>query len=212
MRTKNQLIVAALFLVLGAVGIIMNSRQAAAKAPPMASRSVVDPLPVPITGSSTIAGTVGVTQSGVWNVGITGQPVNIRNIDEPGRAPYQETLRAQGGSACGTVVCGPQFVFSPVPANKRLVITHVSVSFVVSTGGMVCRWIAAERTALRGRAAALHTAGAILPRERPVGDESTGDLLRGAVAESIVFASVDTPHISNEQSFATIAGYYISLP
>src|SRR5689334_21123367 len=103
---KNHVIVAALFVALGAVGVLMNSRQAAAQGPAdgLAVR-IVNPVPVPTTGSSTITGNVAVTQSGVWNVGITGQPLNIRNIDEPGRAPYQE-MASSPGISCGTVLCG----------------------------------------------------------------------------------------------------------
>ena len=46
----------------------------------------------------------------------------VQSIDEPGRNPYQETL---SDLTCrGTTVCS--FNFAPVPAGKRLVLTHIS--------------------------------------------------------------------------------------
>jgi hypothetical protein len=45
----------------------------------------------------------------------------VKNIDEPGRSPYQ--VRASGGTS--THFC--QVVFPPVPAGKRLVIDTLNV-------------------------------------------------------------------------------------
>jgi hypothetical protein len=214
MRFKNQLIVAALFLVLGAVGVLMNSRQAAAQGPNdgLAVR-IVNPVPVPITGSTTITGTVGAAQSGVWNVGITGQPLSVRNIDEPGRTPYQETLRVSGGKNCGSVVCGPEFVFSPVPAGKRLFITDVSVSFVVSAGANV--FIGdLEQISLNHTSVFLPFTrqGPYVPgTEQWITNQHVNYFVDQTVSP-VVFAHVDTAHLSNEDSFATIAGYYVPRP
>lgn len=49
-------------------------------------------------------------------------PVPIRNSDEKGRIPYQQS----GGVDCNTSLC--DFAFPSVPAGKRLVIEHVSAN------------------------------------------------------------------------------------
>src|SRR5260370_30822240 len=73
LRFKRHLIVAALFVILAAIGTLMNSRQVAAQGPPdgLAVR-IVNPLPVPTQGTSTVTGTVAATQSGTWKVGVNG--------------------------------------------------------------------------------------------------------------------------------------------
>src|SRR5258708_246661 len=92
-RFRNHAIAIAVFAALAVIGTVMNSRQATAQGPPdgLAVR-IVSPLPVPVTGSTTVSGTVAATQSGPWNVGITGQPIGVHGSifspDEPTRAPY----------------------------------------------------------------------------------------------------------------------------
>jgi hypothetical protein len=138
----NLLALGGLILVLG-IGSVLNQRPAAAQGSvipaaqgsvPAAPVRIVDPLPVPVsgavTGNVTVSGSVSVTntpsvnaaQSGTWSV---------RNVDEPGRAPYQEYRSAQF-SSCGSLNC--ELDFAPVPAGKRLVIRSVSGSVNVSPG------------------------------------------------------------------------------
>jgi hypothetical protein len=72
-RFKNHLIAAAVLSVLAIVGTIMNSHQAKAQGPPNGlAVNIVNPVPLPVTGSTSVSGTVAATQSGTWNVGITG--------------------------------------------------------------------------------------------------------------------------------------------
>jgi hypothetical protein len=85
-RFKNHLIAAGVLSVLAIIGTIMNSHQSVlqtAGGPTV----TIDPeqLPLPVTGSTTVSGSVAATQSGLWNVGITGTPsVNITNpADRP---------------------------------------------------------------------------------------------------------------------------------
>src|SRR5262245_39799134 len=98
-RFKNYLISAVVLSVLAVIGAIMNSHQAAAQGPTNGlAVNIVNPLPLPVKGSASISGTVAVTQSGSWNVGILGSPTvtlnpptnpwPTRNIDERGRVPY----------------------------------------------------------------------------------------------------------------------------
>lgn len=128
-KLKTNLAVAAALAVLAIIGTIMNSQHATAQqqGPPdgLAVR-LVSPLPVPVTvtGSSTISGTVAATQSGTWNV-------NTKNVDERGRIPYQVVLSCIS-NINSTGACAGQGV--AVDANRRLVIEHVSAQIQVSTG------------------------------------------------------------------------------
>ena len=58
-------------------------------------------------------------------------PVIASNMDDPGRIPYQ----AGAGNSCGSFSCAD--FFSPVPANHRLVIQHVSVGGSAAGPGVV---------------------------------------------------------------------------
>lgn len=60
----------------------------------------------------------------------------IKNIDEPGRTPYQAFVQsARGGVNCGVNYCS--FALPVVPANKRLVITNVSYSIPLDATAIV---------------------------------------------------------------------------
>src|SRR5215467_14648368 len=70
-RFKNHLIAAAVLSVLAIIGTIMNLHQAAAQGPTTGlAVNIVNPVPVPVTGSTTVSGAVAATQSGSWNVGL----------------------------------------------------------------------------------------------------------------------------------------------
>jgi hypothetical protein len=142
-RFKNHLIAVAVLSVLAIIGTIMNSHQAKAQGPPGGlAVNIVNPLPVPVTGSTTVSGTVAATQSGAWNVGITGTPnVNVTNpatapvlflnVNDPGRVPYQSSKSAN----CSNGRC--QATFPAVPSQHRLVVQHFSanVFFNAATSG-----------------------------------------------------------------------------
>lgn len=52
------------------------------------------------------------------------KPAAVKNVDEPGRTPFQYYAQAEWGEECGTNFCT---LYVPVvPANQRLVITNVS--------------------------------------------------------------------------------------
>src|SRR5262245_58718870 len=96
--SKKQFLVAAMFAVLAvAVTSLMNSRQAVAQNPNPGSApvNIVAPLPLPVTGSTTVSGTVAI--SGTPNVKVTNpatDPVIVRDADNPARRPFQTTLCA----------------------------------------------------------------------------------------------------------------------
>jgi hypothetical protein len=68
---------------------------------------------------------------GALPLAIAQRAVPVENIDEPGRSPYLEARSfVQNADACPPNYC---FVrFAPVPAGKRLVVTHVAVRFFVA--------------------------------------------------------------------------------
>jgi hypothetical protein len=122
---RNVLVTVAGLAGLAILGALMPSPHAEAQNPVPGSApvNIVSPLPLPVTvtGSSTISGTVAATQSGTWNV-------NTKNVDERGRNPYQAVLSCSSaaGACSGSGVA--------VAANTRLVIEHVSAQIQVSTG------------------------------------------------------------------------------
>jgi hypothetical protein len=98
--------------------------------------TIASPLPLPITGQATVSGTVAATQSGTWNVNVTG------NANGPGSSPFQQTVTfsANPPSACRAIPTSPQvcdFQFPAVPAGKRLVVTNVSGMLFVDGPGAV---------------------------------------------------------------------------
>jgi hypothetical protein len=157
-RFKNHLIAAAGLALLAGIGSIMNSLRPSVLQAAGGPTVTIDQsqLPLPIQGSTTVSGTVSATQSGAWNVGITGTPnvnvvntasvqlagtptVNVTNqanapvffvnVNDPGRIPYQSEVDRNGSSCTpnGTEgVC--RWGFGPVPANHRLVVEHVTAS------------------------------------------------------------------------------------
>jgi len=73
---KNKVIVLAAAGLLAAIVSLMNSHQASAQNPNPGSApvNIVSSIPLQVTGSTTVSGTVAANQSGAWNVGITGTP------------------------------------------------------------------------------------------------------------------------------------------
>src|SRR5262249_39112767 len=124
-RFKNHLFAAALLSALAIIGAIMNSHQAAAQGPPNGlAVNIVNPVPVPVTGSLGITGTPNVP---VTNPATT--PVLALNVNDPGRIPYQkqQTCIPQRSGEC----IAP--FLNAIPANHRLVVQHVSISTAFSS-------------------------------------------------------------------------------
>jgi hypothetical protein len=94
---KHTLIVLAALGGLAAVGSLMNSRQVAAQGRPGSMAvNIVNPLPVPVSGSTTVSGTVAATQSGAWNVGIAGTPTVNANVAFPSSLAVNNATDAHG--------------------------------------------------------------------------------------------------------------------
>lgn len=151
---RNKLIGLAAIGVLAVIGALMNSRQAVAQNPNPGSApvNIVSPLPLPVTGSTTVSGSVAATQSGAWSVGITGQPIGVNVNNSPlvvlpthlgvpasnivrlanRLANSSTTCPAMGQSFTAETFCQIRpdgtFVSTPfvIPANHYFVITDVS--------------------------------------------------------------------------------------
>jgi len=55
------------------------------------------------------------------------KPALVQDRDEAGRAPYVDAVQVDADTACNAFSCSHDFAV--VPAGKRLVITHVAVTF-----------------------------------------------------------------------------------
>ena len=73
-RLKQNLLIVAAIMVLGITGLLMSSQQAVAQNPKPGSApvNIVSPLPLPVTGSLEVGGTV-----------------NVRDVDKTVRTPFQ---------------------------------------------------------------------------------------------------------------------------
>ena len=64
------------------------------------------------------------------------RPALIKDVDEPGRIPFQYIASAKAGDAgCGTNFCS--FVLPAIPAGKRLVVTDFYGTVSLQPGGSV---------------------------------------------------------------------------
>lgn len=140
--------VVALVLIFAA-GVVMHELaptpvQAAGSAPVTIQNT---PLPVSLTGTGTIAGTVNAAQSGSWSVGVNNFPafpatqnVNVTNTmpvpvtaaDNPAFHPMQEYAEGtfDSGGLCTTTL-------ATIGSGKRLVIEYASAHVISTTGQRV---------------------------------------------------------------------------
>jgi hypothetical protein len=140
MRTlSSKLIAVGTLGIVVMIGGAMSSRQADAQNPHPGSApvSIVSPLPLPVTGQTTVSGVVQSAQSGNWTVGIAGQPISVRNIDERGRIPYKSFANCFGALGIAIAVC--DISLAAVPSGMRLVVEHVTAEARVTQAGQVVR-------------------------------------------------------------------------
>lgn len=65
------------FVAVALTTIARSPAQASGTAPV----SIISPLPLPVTGNTSVSGTISAQQSGTWNVGITGTPSVTGNVN-----------------------------------------------------------------------------------------------------------------------------------
>jgi len=75
-------------------------------------------------------------------LGIVGPPVSaqvrpaaVKNVDEPGRVPFQAYLTGLKGNGCGTNFC--TLNLPAIPTGKRLVITNFAGNAALQSGSTV---------------------------------------------------------------------------
>jgi hypothetical protein len=132
---RKRMLLTAVIAGLAVIGYLMNSQQAVAQNQ-QGEAVTINPaqLPLPVKGSLGVSGTIAATQSGAWNVGITGTPnfnvvnqatapVLIRDVDNPGRHPFRASCQPSS-----TFQCQIQ-----VPATAKAIIQYVNAN-VVTTG------------------------------------------------------------------------------
>ena len=136
-----------------------------------------------------------------------------QNIDEPGRNPYQESFFSSGANCTsGTKFCN--FDFSAVPADKRLVLTHIS-AYVDETNGML------PNCNLQSSFGGSQYASAFFTGVRgPVSASSTRVFINQDV--QMFFGPNETPHgfcglVNTTDTFTgagnmEISGYFITNP
>ena len=111
LRLRHNWIAVSMLGALAVLAAVMNSNYAAAQNQNKnLAVTIVSPIPLPITGSTTVSGTVASTQNGLWN---------IRNLDDRGRVAYQAKLVTTTAPAR----------LPAVPDGHRLVIEHISGVF-----------------------------------------------------------------------------------
>lgn len=138
------------------------------------------------------------------------KPALVKGIDDPGRDPYQESVT----TVIDAVSCGAQFktcvaTFQPVPAGKRLVVTHAT-AFIPLTASPP----QTARAVLR-----VPTIFLWLPVLQPTGPGSPVFISSSPVTFYAEAGISPTMHIEVSQGvdgtgqfIATIAGYYLTVP
>jgi hypothetical protein len=112
-RFTNKVIGVGVLVILALIGSVMNSRQAAAQGPQ-------NGLAVRVVGGDVgIAGT-----PNVYVNNTTSNPLYIRDLDDPGRMPFQASQVLHFSSAQSNINLDTNLQF---PAGYRLVIDHLSV-------------------------------------------------------------------------------------
>jgi hypothetical protein len=163
--------------VLAIIGTMMNSRPSvlqAAGGPTV----TIDPtqLPLPVQGSLGVSGTVAATQSGNWNVAITGTP-NVK-VTNPLTAPALTLDISKSASqhvellcaSFNTVVCTAGGSLTPpytVPAGQNLVVT--SIDILTAGGGGASQFFIHRGIAMIGSAWAVPNDGSTHSFQYPSG-------------------------------------------
>src|SRR5215831_19236684 len=146
---RNKLIVLAAVGILAVVGSLMNSRKANAQGGSLRV-TIGAPLPVPVslTGSNTISGTVGLAPGASLRINNTvTDPVRVRNVNDAIQ-PFQ----AEGFCSAPAGVAGCAATIFTVPAGKRAVVEYYNgfANFAnVSAAGQVA--LVGLRTTVAGQ-------------------------------------------------------------
>ena len=128
---KNRLFATAIIAGLAVIGSVMNSRQFTIQGAGGPTVTIDQAqLPLPVQGSLGVSGSVAATQSGPWNVGITGTPtVNINNTVNPLRVLITSPANPFSTSPQQVVLgSGGDPNLTPDPSGTRYAISLFTVS------------------------------------------------------------------------------------
>jgi hypothetical protein len=220
-RIRQLLFVASALTGLALVGIFINSRQAIAQGPPngLAVR-IVDPLPVPVSGSVGVTGPITVSLSAGSHVRVDNtvtNPVRVRNVNDA-------LQPAQAGGSCvadaGLIGCG--VTLYTVPAGKRLVIEYASINSCSLPGQIALMDIT---TTVGGRSVAhslTSTRAATSPGSSSIGCNGVTPSSVAATGEQVhLYADAETPvlvdvtrdsAVGNGAFSFSISGYLVDVP
>lgn len=134
-RVKKYLTIGLAVFTLAAAGTLMNSTRTVVQA--NGPTVMIDPaeLPLPVSGSATVSGTVAATQSGPWNVGITGTPAFALAPGSTVGISGTPTVNIASGlnvGITGNSEATPLFVVSADPAKSAFTLTTSNVSGAAS--------------------------------------------------------------------------------
>lgn len=202
---KRVLQIAVLSLPLGALaffgaGSTADTAKAQGGSAPV---HVVGPLPLPVAGTTSVAGEVQVRNT-------AGTPLYVVNA-AAAQTPYQERRSFSFAGFCGFNTCKVQF--SMVPAGKRLVITHVSGALYLLDGARVGRIYLSESTV--GDTVRVH-----VPTQSE-GIDHDGIESRQFSENTLLYVEAgNQPEITFQTSKnpgppfqeVTLAGYYVDVP
>jgi hypothetical protein len=115
----------AITLALGASIFAALIAPAQAQSQGSAPVTITGPLPLPITGTTSLSGPISITGT-----------LSTRDVDNPARSPFQATLCTSGSFLSSTPPgCSNLDFKTQVPSNRRMVIEYVSGE--CSVGGAV---------------------------------------------------------------------------
>ena len=137
---KEHIIVAAVLVILGLVGLLMSANHVSAvtPVPPGPIVTIGGPLPLPVSGSASVSGSVSISNPST-------DPVLVRTVG-PTRVPFNHSELLGFGNANG--LCSS---FLPgAPAGQKLVITDFSGQMYTSDGADRLVWVSIRSSYLTG--------------------------------------------------------------
>ena len=227
--TTRNIVTGVAVAVLAVMGVSMNVNQPVVHA--AADKTVmIDPAQLPLPVTATIPGAVAVraSQSGTWNVGLTGtSPVSIAggtsnvNINNNGFATPLWTTRSDNSAlhsftyVLTTPFSGAASVFhttqiATVPAGVRYVIEHYSVVCTVPNGGTLADVAVTvnEGNYIRDDAQPHQLGGTSFV----TGWAGNGSTKLYADAGAVIFIGAVANGANLESCNGEISGYAVSLP
>jgi len=131
MNFKKRLFAVAAVLAVAAAAVLISGGQNAAKAGPGATPvRIVSPLPLPTTGTATVSGTVGATQSGPWSVNVANSPA----VTLAGTPTVNTNVTFPANQAVTVAAAGPLTNVGRLPSQQVILIPGIPVGCTTAWG------------------------------------------------------------------------------